>query len=146
MPSTTSDAWLLELQRDVEEARATGGKTAFAYPERPEGIPDSPHYVSYHVFETEAWTTAKESSQLVLLPRAEAEIYARVYIQSDQVTQTRERARELGMRQGAFETRFSHGTYPPDMSHAQMTLTGSERVRRDVGRRVGGGCGLRAYG
>ena len=114
-------AWLLELQRDVEEARVTGGKTAFVYPERPEGIPDSPHYVSYHVFETEAWTTAKESSLLVLLPRAEAEIYARVYIQSDQVTQTRERVRELGIRQGAFETRFSRGTYPPDMSQAQMT-------------------------
>jgi hypothetical protein len=114
-------AWLLELQRDVEEARATAGKAAFLYPERPEGIPDSPHYVSYHVFETEAWTTAKESSLLVLLPRAEAEIYARVYIQSDQVTQTRERVRELGIRQGAFETRFANGTYPPDLSQAEMT-------------------------
>jgi hypothetical protein len=113
-------AWLLALQRGVEEARTTG-KAAAAYPERPDGTPDSPRYVAYHVLESEAWTSAKESSLLVLLPRAEAEIYARVYIQSDQVSETRERVRELGIRQGAFETRFSHGTYPPDMSGAQMT-------------------------
>jgi hypothetical protein len=112
--------WLLALQRGVEEARTTG-KASTAYPARPDGTPDSPRYVAYHVLETEAWTTARESSLLVLLPRAEAEIYARVIFQSDQVSQTRERVRELGIRQGAFETRFSHGTYPPDMSGAQMT-------------------------
>ena len=77
--------------------------------------------MAYHVFETEAWTTAKESSLVALLPRVEAEIYARVYLQNDQVTETREQVRALGIRQGAFETRFSHGTYPPDMSGAQMT-------------------------
>jgi hypothetical protein len=112
--------WLLALQRGVEEARTTG-KAATAYPARPDGTPDSPRYIAYHAFETEAWTTAKESSLVVLLPRAEAEIYARVYFQSDQVNETREQVRELGIRQGAFETRFSHGTYPPDMSGAQMT-------------------------
>jgi hypothetical protein len=112
--------WLLALQRGVEEARATG-KAATAYPDRPDGTPDSPRYVAYHVLESEAWTTAKESSLLVLLPRAEAEIYARVYIQADQVSDTRERVREAGIRQGAFETRFSQGTYPPDMSGARMT-------------------------
>jgi hypothetical protein len=113
--------WLLVLQREVEEAGTTGGKAAAAYPARPDGTPDSPRYVAYHVLETEAWTTAKESSLLVLLPRAEAEIYARVYIQADQVSETREQVRELGIRQGAFETRFSHGRYPPDMSEARMT-------------------------
>jgi len=113
--------WLLALQRGVEEARTSGGKEAMAYPARPDGTPDSPRYVAYHVPETEAWTTAKESSLVALLPRAEAEIYARVYLQNDQVNETREQVRALGIRQGAFETRFSHGTYPPDMSGAQMT-------------------------
>lgn len=112
--------WLLALQRGVDEARSTG-KAATAYPARPDGTTDSPRYVAYHVFETEAWTTAKESSLVALLPRVEAEIYARVYLQNDQVTETREQVRALGIRQGAFETRFSHGTYPPDMSGAQMT-------------------------
>jgi hypothetical protein len=114
-------AWLLALQQGVEEARTSGGKSAMTYPARPDGTPDSPRYVAYHVPETEAWTTAKESSLVALLPRAEAEIYARVYLQNDQVNETREQVRALGIRQGAFETRFSHGTYPPDMSGAQMT-------------------------
>jgi hypothetical protein len=113
--------WLLALQRGIDEAQATGGKATAAYPERPDGTPDSPRYVAYHVLESEAWTTAKESSLLVLLPRAKAEIYARVYLQADQVTTTRESVRELGIRQGAFETRFSRGTYPPDLSEARMT-------------------------
>src|SRR6185437_7049083 len=66
-------AWLTELQRDVNEARAGGGKMAFVYPARPDGVPDSPRYVAYHVLETEVWTTAQESALVALLPRAEAE-------------------------------------------------------------------------
>jgi hypothetical protein len=49
--------------------------------------------------ETEAWTTAKESSLVALLPRAEAQIYAMVYFQNDQVNETREQVRTLGIRQ-----------------------------------------------
>lgn len=89
-------------------------------PPRPDGIPDSPRFVAYHVLETEAWTTAKESSLLALLPRSEAEIYARGYIQVDQVQTTRERARDAGIGQGAFETRFSHGVYPPTIDLAKL--------------------------
>jgi hypothetical protein len=105
--------WLQEIQRGVDAERATGGKAVFVYPPRPDGIPDSPRYTAYHVLESEAWTTAKESSLLTLLPRDEAEIYTRVSFQADQVQETRDRARELGIRQGGFETRFSSGTYPP---------------------------------
>jgi hypothetical protein len=114
-------AWLLQLQRGVDDARTTGGKSPFVYPARPDGIPDSPRYAAYHVLATEAWTTAKESSLLVLLPRDEAEIYARVSIQIGQVDETREQVRALGIRQGAFETRFSHGTYPPAFELSRLT-------------------------
>ncbi|HEY5056954.1 MAG TPA: hypothetical protein VII58_12395 [Acidobacteriaceae bacterium] len=114
--------WLVQLQHGVDEARASGGKIAFVYPARPEGIPDSPRYVAYHVLQTEIWTTAKESSLLVLLPRDEAQLYARLYIQADQVQTTRDRTRETGMQQGAFETRFSHGSYPPDLDLSKLTL------------------------
>lgn len=114
-------AWLLELQRGVAQARATGGKAPFVYPERPDGIPDSPRYAAYHVLETEVWTTAKESSLLVLLPRDEAEIYARVSFQIDQVASTRDHVRDLGTRQGGFETRFSHGTYPAVFNLSALT-------------------------
>ncbi len=113
--------WLIELQRDVDEARIGSGKTAFVYPPRPDGVPDSPRYVAYHVLETEVWTTAKESSLLVLLPQKQAEIYARVYIQNNQVEATRDRARDLGIAQGAFETRYAHGTYPPQIDIAKLT-------------------------
>jgi hypothetical protein len=114
--------WLLQLQREVDDARATGGKSAFIGPARPDGIPDSPRYAAYHVLATEAWTTAKESSLLVLLPRDEAEIYARVSIQIGQVESTRDQVRALGIRQGAFETRFSQGTYPPAFELSRLTL------------------------
>jgi hypothetical protein len=114
-------AWLLQLQRGVDAERATGGKATFVYPARPDGIPDSPRYAAYHVLATEVWTTAKESSLLVLLPRDEAEIYARVYFQVDQVQTTRDQVRALGIRQGAFETRFSHGTYPPVFDLSKLT-------------------------
>jgi len=113
--------WLSELQRGVDNARADGGKTRFVYPARPDGTPDSPRYVAYHVLETEAWTTAQGSALLGLLPRDEAEIYARVYIQADQVQQTRDRVRELGIAQGAFETRYAHGSYPQDVGIAKLT-------------------------
>jgi hypothetical protein len=111
-------AWLLELQRGVDAVRDSHGKAGFVYPARPDGIPDSDRYVAYHVLQTEVWTTAKESSQLVLLPREEAEVYARAYIQADQVQWTRDRVRDLGIRQGAFEGRYSRGRYPavPDVA------------------------------
>jgi hypothetical protein len=114
-------AWLLQIQQGVDQARATGGRAPFVYPDRPDGIPDSPRFAAYHVLESEAWTTAKESSLLVLLRRDEAEIHARVYIQSDLVESFRERTRELGARRGAFETRFSHGTYPPVFDLSSLT-------------------------
>jgi hypothetical protein len=114
-------AWLLQLQRGVDDARATGGKAKFVYPARPDGIPDSPRYAAYHTLATEAWTTAKESALVVLLPRDEAEIYARVYLQVDQVQATRDHARELGILQGGYETRFSGGTYPPVFDLSRLT-------------------------
>jgi hypothetical protein len=114
-------AWLLQLQRGVDAERATGGKATFVYPARPDGLPDSPRYAALHILATEAWTTAKESALVVLLPRDEAEIYARLSIQVDQVQETRERIRELGLRQGAFETRFSGGTYPPVFDLSRLT-------------------------
>jgi hypothetical protein len=113
--------WLLQLQREVDDARSPGGKSAIIGSARPDGIPDSPRYAAYRVLGTEAWTTAKESSLLVLLPRDEAEIYARVSIQIGQVESTRDQVRALGIRQGAFETRFSHGTYPPEFELSRLT-------------------------
>jgi hypothetical protein len=114
-------AWLLQLQREVEDARASGGKSTVIGPARPDGVPDSPRYAAYRVLATEAWTTAKESSLLVLLPRDEAEIYARVSIQIGQVESTRDQVRALGIRQGGFETRFSQGTYPPAFELSRLT-------------------------
>ena len=49
------------------------------------------------------------------------QVYARVYIQVDQVQSTRDRTRETGMQQGAFETRFSQGSYPPVLDLAKLT-------------------------
>jgi len=114
-------AWLVELQHGVDAVRDSHGKSGFKYPARPDGIPDSVRYVAYHVLQTEVWTTAKESSLLVLLPREEAEVYARSYIQTDQVQWTRDRVRDLGIRQGAFEGRFSQGTYPAVVDVARFT-------------------------
>lgn len=114
-------AWLLELQRGVDAERDSGGKMPFAYPARPDGVPDSPRYAAYHVLETEVWDTAKSSSELVLLPRNEVEIYARNYIQAEQVQEYRDRVRQIGIQQGAFETRFSHGTYPPVFDLSKLT-------------------------
>ena len=114
-------AWLLELQHGVDAVRESHGKAGFVYPERPDGLPDSPRYVAYHVLQTEVWTTAKESSLLVLLPREVAEVYARSYIQTDQVQQTRDRVRDRGIRQGAFEGRFSRGMYPAVADVARFT-------------------------
>jgi hypothetical protein len=113
-------AWLIELQHGVDGERADGGKTPFAYPPRPDGIPDSPRYVAYHVILNEAWTTAQASSLAALLPREEAEIYAHLNFQNQQVQETRERVRLLAEQQGAFETRFSNGTYPPDIDLAGL--------------------------
>ena len=114
-------AWLLELQRGVDAERDSGGKAPFVYPARPDGVPDSPRYAAYHVLETEVWTTATESSQLVLLPHNEAEIYARNYVQADQVQEYRDRVRVLGIEQGAFESRFARGSYPPAFDLAKLT-------------------------
>ena len=113
--------WLLDLLQGVAQTRATQGKAGFVYPARPDGIPDSPRYVAYYVLDTEVWTTAKESDLIGLLPRLNAEIHDRLYIQIDQVQETRQRVRDLGTAQGAFETRFAHGTYPPQIDISKLT-------------------------
>lgn len=114
-------AWLLQLQRGVDEARDTGEKAPFVYPARPDGFLDSPRFATYRTLEAGAWATANGSSLLVLLPRGEAETYANVYSISDLVRESREQLRVLEMRQGAFETRFSHGTYPPEFELSRLT-------------------------
>jgi hypothetical protein len=115
-------AWLLELQRRVDTVRDTGGKAPFVYPERPEGAIASSRYGSFRLLSSEVWTTAEESALIELLPRDEAEIYAVVYNNGLQaVVSTRQQVREQEMRQVAFETRFSHGTYPPLVDFAKLT-------------------------
>ena len=42
-------------------------------------------------------------------------------IQIGQVESTRDQVRAQGIRQGAFETRFSQGTYPPAFELSQLT-------------------------
>ena len=44
-----------------------------------------------------------------------------MYSISDLVRESREQLRVLEMRQGAFETRFSHGTYPPEFELSRLT-------------------------
>ncbi len=114
-------AWLLHLQRGVDEARDTSGKAPFVYPARPDGFLDSPRFATYRTLETGAWATANGSSLLVLLPRGEAETYANVYSIVDLVQESREQLRVLEMQQGAFETRFSRGTYPPEFELSRLT-------------------------
>lgn len=115
-------AWLLQLQQGVDTVRQTGGKTTFVYPPRPDGALDTSRRIaSYRLLAAEAWSTAKDSSLVELLPHDVAEIHARVYMQADQVEASRERVRQIGMQQGAFETRFSHGAYPPQVDIARLT-------------------------
>jgi hypothetical protein len=56
-----------------------------------------------------------------LLTQDEAQVFARLYIQADQVQSTRERTRDAGIQQGAFETRFSQGIYPPVFDVSKLT-------------------------
>jgi len=113
--------WLLQLQSGVDAARTADHKVPFVYPARPDGLTDSLRVAAYHILSTEAWTTAKESSLLVLLPRDEAAIYARVYLQSERVEDAHLRSREYNMRQTAFESRFAKGAYPPALDISRLT-------------------------
>jgi hypothetical protein len=66
--------WELDLRKNVDAMRASGGKAGLGYLANP--VPGQPTVPSDSV-----WTTAKESMLVVLLPRAEAEMYSRLDLQ-----------------------------------------------------------------
>jgi hypothetical protein len=67
-------SWQLDLRKNVDAMRASGGKAGLGYVANP--VPGQPTVPSDSV-----WTTAKESMLVVLLPRGEAEMYSRLDLQ-----------------------------------------------------------------
>ena len=74
-------AWELDLRKNVDTMRASGGKAGLRYIANP--VPGQPTVPSDSV-----WTTAKESMLVALLPRAEAEMYSRLDLQHGLLRET----------------------------------------------------------
>jgi hypothetical protein len=118
-------AWLLKLQ-----SQADGGLKGMSLPERPDGLPDSARATAYRIPATAVWTTATENASLALLPRGEGEVFSRLYAQIDLLNETRLNFRETAIKQAAFETRFAHGTYPPQPDFSRITPEQAEEYSR----------------
>jgi hypothetical protein len=80
-----NSAWILDLRDRVDRMHASGGKLKLPYPPKPlkDPVTNQPMLATTTIPSDSVWSTAKESELVVLLPRAEAEIYARHARQHD---------------------------------------------------------------
>jgi hypothetical protein len=107
-----SIAWSLAMQSDLSALAAGSKKDAFVYRLPPDQTADvSPSQA--------VWTAAKDSGEIALLPRAEAQMYARVYHQHDTMLEFHQKFRDVLFERESFECAFSVNRYPcaPDLSH-----------------------------
>ena len=115
--------WLVALRDEVDRMRDSGGKLKLPYIPAPKIDPETKQPLPGSIQPTEAaWTTAKESELVGLLPRDEAEIYSRLEIQYDYLISAIDADSQSRNDLAAFETRFKPsgiGSDAPDV--ARMT-------------------------
>jgi len=103
--------WTLATQQALDGLHGGTSAATPTYQQPPSQINDlSPS--------SAVWIAAKDSGLLAVLPRAEAQLYARVYHQHDTMETFHQRYRDTLFERESFECRFSRGTYPcaPNLS------------------------------
>jgi hypothetical protein len=102
--------------RQVESALATRKKTTPPFSGAQAELSGAKHLFLMPF--TAAWTTAKESARIDLIPQNTARKYARLYLQVDYLLGMETARRESGREVEAYRCRFSDGTMPcaPDLS------------------------------
>jgi hypothetical protein len=131
-------AWELSLRRNVDADRESGGKANLPY------IPSTA--AGYETVPSDSiWVTAKESQLTVLLPPAEAAMYARLEIQHTFLQDALDRVLSTKTELVAFERNFDDaepGSVPDlgrmnsdELRTYSMLLTKDVTVRDDLIRR-----------
>ena len=125
--------WELDLRKNVDTMRESGGKAGLGYIANP--VPGQPTVPSESV-----WTTAKESMLVALLPRAEAEMYSRLDLQHGLLRETISHWLEVTGELKEFEDNFDDAKpgSKPDLSrmsaeelHSYSMLLTKEIAARD---------------
>jgi hypothetical protein len=129
--------WLLGLRDEVDRMRASGGKLKLAYPAKPVVDPDTKLRLGLTVLPSDAvWSTAKESALVALLPRQEAEVYARFSWQHELLTNALNAWIEEGIELKAYGNRFDDAglSSTPDLSRmtASQLDEYSSLLARDI--------------
>jgi len=108
---------LLALRDAVNRMRDSGGRLKLDYIPYSTDDPAANRHVPPQVLPSNAaWATAKESQLVGLLPRPEAEMYSRLDVQHDRLTEVVQHWLEENRALEAFETRFrEQGSHTPDM-------------------------------
>jgi len=111
--------WLVALRDTVDRMRASGGKLKLAYQTKPLLDPETGKRLPAQSLPSDAvWSTAKESQLVELLPRTEAEMYARHAWQHELLVNSIDAWLEELTELKAFENRFEDGgaLSTPDLS------------------------------
>ena len=125
--------WELDLRKNVDTMRTSGGKAGLRYVANP--VPGQPTVPSDSV-----WTTAKESMLVALLPRTEAEMYSRLDLQHGLLRETISHWLEVKGELKEFEENFDDGEpeSTPDLGrmsaddlHSYSMLLTKEIAARD---------------
>jgi hypothetical protein len=108
---------LLALRDAVNRMRDSGGRLKLDYIPYSTDDPSTNRHLPPQVLPSNAaWATAKESQLVGLLPRPEAEMYSRLDVQHDRLTEVVQHWLEENRALEAFETRFrEQGSRTPDM-------------------------------
>ena len=129
--------WLLGLRDEVDRMRASGGKLKLPYPAKPVVDPDSNQPLPVMTSPSDAvWSTAKASSSVALLPRAQAEVYARLAWQHEVLVSTVFDWLRLGGELASFEEQFDDAepASTPDLS--RMTPAELDQYRALITRNL----------
>ena len=122
-------AWELNVRKNVDGDRASGGKAGLVYIHNP--VPSQPTMPSNSV-----WITAKENMLTALLPQPEAAMYARLEVQHKLLVDTIDRWLLTKTDVNAFEENFDDATPAsmPDLSRmsADELRTYSMLLTKDV--------------
>jgi hypothetical protein len=116
--------WMVGLRDQVDRMRASGGKLKLPYPPEPLNDPVTKQPLSPQTIPSDSvWSTAKESALVVLLPRAEAQMYARHARQHDFLMDAANAWIAVGTELIAFEDRFDDAgpKSTPDLSRMGVT-------------------------
>jgi hypothetical protein len=116
--------WLLGLRDQVDRMRDSGGKLKLPYPPKPTVDPETKNPLPLMILPSDAvWTTARESELVVLLPRAEAELYARHALQHEFLTDSVNAWLGNTTELTAYEDRFDDAglSSTPDLSRMSVS-------------------------